>query len=45
MTTSVVPTFLACGGIFVLSFVTIWALWFVERWRGTSAPHIHTSGT
>ena len=40
MTTSVRSTFLACGGIFVLSFVTIWAFWFVERLRGASAPHL-----
>jgi uncharacterized membrane protein len=33
-------TFLACGGIFALSFVTIWAFWFVERLRGASAPHL-----
>jgi hypothetical protein len=34
------PTFLACGGIFALSFVAIWAFWFVERLRGASAPHL-----
>jgi hypothetical protein len=33
-------TFLACGAFFVLSFVTIWAFWFVERLRGASAPHV-----
>jgi hypothetical protein len=33
-------TFLACGTFFVLSFVTIWAFWFVERLRGASAPHV-----
>jgi hypothetical protein len=33
MDTSSVPTFLACGAFFVLSFVTIWAFWFVERLR------------
>ena len=26
-------TFLACGAFFALSFVTIWAFWFVERLR------------
>jgi hypothetical protein len=26
-------TLLACGGFFALSFVTIWAFWFVERLR------------
>jgi len=40
MTTSFSSTFLACGGIFVLSFVTIWAFWFVERLRGVAAPHV-----
>jgi len=39
MDTSSVPTFLACGAFFVLSFVTIWAFWFVERLRGANAPH------
>lgn len=43
METSVASTFAACGGIFVLSFVAIWALWFVERWRGASAPHVSGS--
>jgi hypothetical protein len=33
-------TFLACGGIFVLSFAMIAAFWFVERMRGASAPHV-----
>ena len=33
-------TFLACGSFFALSFVTIWAFWFVERLRGASAPHV-----
>jgi hypothetical protein len=40
MDTSVLPTFLACGAIFVLSFVTIGAFWFLERMRGASAPHL-----
>jgi hypothetical protein len=40
MDTSSVPTFLACGAFFVLSFVTIWAFWFVERLRGANAPHL-----
>ena len=38
MTTSFASTFLACGGIFILCFVAIWAFWFAERLRGTSAP-------
>jgi CobQ-like glutamine amidotransferase family enzyme len=33
-------TFLACGAFFALSFVTIWAFWFVERLPGASAPHV-----
>jgi len=33
-------TFLACGAMFSLSFVMIWAFWFVERLRGASAPHV-----
>jgi uncharacterized membrane protein len=33
-------TFLACGAMFLLSFVMIWAFWFVERLRGASAPHV-----
>jgi hypothetical protein len=33
-------TFLACGAFFALSFVTIWAFWFVERLRGANAPHV-----
>ena len=33
-------TFLACGAFFALSFVMIWAFWFVERLRGASAPHV-----
>jgi uncharacterized membrane protein len=40
MTTSFTSTFLACGGIFALSFAAIWAFWFVERLRGASAPHL-----
>ena len=40
MDTSTVPTFLACGAFFALSFVTIWAFWFVERLRGANAPHV-----
>jgi hypothetical protein len=31
MATSFASTFLACGGIFVLSFVAIGVFWFVER--------------
>jgi hypothetical protein len=33
-------TFLACGAFFALSFVTIWAFWYVERLRGANAPHV-----
>jgi hypothetical protein len=33
-------TFLACGAFFELSFVTIWAVWVVERLRGANAPHV-----
>jgi len=40
MDTGTVPTFLACGAFFALSFVTIWAFWFVERLRGANAPHV-----
>jgi hypothetical protein len=40
MDTSTVPTLLACGAFFVLSFVTIWAFWFAERLRGANAPHV-----
>ncbi|EKS39692.1 MULTISPECIES: hypothetical protein [Afipia] len=31
---------LSCAAIFILAFATIWAFWFVERWRGDSAPNI-----
>ena len=37
-------TFLSCGGIFLLAFVAIGALWFAERLRGTNAPRIGKSG-
>jgi len=30
---------IACGGIFVLSFVAFGAFWFAERLRGEGAPH------
>jgi hypothetical protein len=40
MDTSTVPTFLACGAFFTLSFVMIWAFWYVERLRGANAPHL-----
>jgi uncharacterized membrane protein len=40
MDTSTVPTFLASGAFFALSFVTIWAFWFAERLRGANAPHV-----
>jgi uncharacterized membrane protein len=40
MTTGFAPTFIACGGIFLLSFVMIWAFWFIERLRGASAPQL-----
>jgi hypothetical protein len=42
MATGFAPTFLACGGIFLLSFFMIWAFWFVERLRGASAPQLGT---
>jgi hypothetical protein len=41
MTTSFATTFLACGGIFLLSFLAIGAFWFVERLRGASAPSLY----
>ena len=40
MDVSFVPTFVACGAIFALSFFTIWVFWLLERWRGTGAPHL-----
>ena len=40
MATTVSSTLLACGGMFALSFVAIWAFWFVERLRGDSAPRL-----
>ena len=40
MATSYGSTLLACGGIFVLAFVTIWAFWYVEQLRGANAPHV-----
>jgi len=40
MDMSSVPTFLACGAFFALAFAAIWAFWFVERLRGTNAPHL-----
>jgi hypothetical protein len=40
MDISSVPTFLACGAFFVLSFATIAAFWFAERLRGANAPHL-----
>ena len=40
MDTSFVPTFVACGAIFALSFFMIWVFWFVERLRGAGAPHL-----
>jgi hypothetical protein len=33
-------TSLGCGAFFALSFVTIWAFWFVEPLRGANAPHV-----
>jgi hypothetical protein len=30
--------FLLCGEVFLLSFVAIWAFWFVEKLRGNRAP-------
>lgn len=35
-------TFLACAVIFALSFLAIWAFWFVEKLRGDSAPKVAT---
>ena len=40
MDASYLPTFVACGAIFVLAFFTIWVFWFFERWRGTGAPRV-----
>ncbi|MGY3583649.1 putative membrane protein [Bradyrhizobium sp. USDA 4341] len=40
MDTSFLQTFLACGAIFVLSFVAIGAFWLLERMRGAGAPHL-----
>jgi hypothetical protein len=40
MASDFASTFLACGGIFLLSFFMIWAFWFVERLRGASAPQL-----
>jgi hypothetical protein len=40
MVTESAQTFLACGGMFLLAFFMIWAFWFVERLRGTSAPQL-----
>jgi hypothetical protein len=40
MATDSAQAFLACGGMFFLSFFMIWAFWFVERLRGTSAPQL-----
>jgi len=37
-------TILSCGGISLLAFVAIGALWFAERLRGTNAPRIGKSG-
>lgn len=30
----------ASGAIFLLAFLSIWAFWFIERWRGNAAPKI-----
>ena len=38
MDTSAVPTLLACGAFFVLSFAMIGAFWLLERMRGANAP-------
>jgi hypothetical protein len=38
MATGFAPTFLACGGIFLVPFFMIWAFWFVERLRGARPP-------
>ena len=33
-------TLLLCSGVFALSFLAIWGFWFVEKWRGDSAPKV-----
>jgi hypothetical protein len=33
--------FLFCGGVFALAFAAIWAVWFVEKLRGDSAPKLN----
>lgn len=38
MTSTVVQTFLFCGGVFLLSFVGIFAFWAFERLRTGGAP-------
>jgi hypothetical protein len=40
MDISSVPTLVACGAFFALSFVMIGAFWFAERLRGANAPHL-----
>jgi hypothetical protein len=40
MATGFAPTFLACGGIFLLSFFMIWAFWFVERLPRSERPPV-----
>lgn len=40
MSTPFQQALLLCGSIFVLSFFTIWAFWFIERLRGDSAPKV-----
>lgn len=40
MSTTFLQTFLLCGAIFLLSFLAIWAFWFIERLRGDSAPKV-----
>ena len=40
MDISSVPTLVACGAFFALSFVMIAAFWFAERMRGANVPHL-----
>jgi uncharacterized membrane protein len=40
MDISSVPTLVACGAFFALSFAMIAAFWFAERLLGASAPRL-----
>ncbi|MDO8980682.1 MAG: hypothetical protein Q7V17_15760 [Afipia sp.] len=33
-------TLLFIAGVVALSFFAIWAFWFIEKWRGNSAPKV-----